>query len=351
MKLNKHISFLLLIGLLTSLSLDIAAKTPKSKKATAEQHTNTSATAVKALSVEQEQQFLYYFYEAQRLIQEEQLEQAWELIQFCYELNPNDPTTNYYVGCFVNVLDQQNDTAALPYFRRAYTLAPDDYWYRYTFILLQTKQKQQQKAAINIMEGVAQRKKKDSDVRELLQHAYATIGNYQNALDIQDQLDSINGYDDMSAMQRYRLNVLMHNEKQAIAEVERYLQTDPDNAQFQVFRLQLYEQTHQPANKMIEAYSAVLRLDPRNLMIMNNLAWNICISDGDLKWAEQLSRTTIMAEPTNAIYLDTYAWIMYHLKDYETALFYIQRAAEHADTQTNKEVLQHYKAIKKKLEK
>lgn len=53
----------------------------------------------------------------------------------------------------------------------------------------------------------------------------------------------------MSAMQRYRLNALMKNSKQAIYEVERYLEENPDNVQFLVFRAQLYEQTHQPAEK------------------------------------------------------------------------------------------------------
>ena len=311
------------------------------------------ATGVQTLyaqmSVEQEQQFLYYFYEAQRLIQAEDLDKAWEVVQFCQELNPNDATTNNYMGCFLEAMHREQD--ALPYFRRAYQLAPDEYWYRYALMLLQTEQKPQQKEAIRLMEGVAAHNKQDADVREMLQKAYIVTGAYKKALAMQEQLDSINGYDAMSAMQRYRLNVLMHNNKQAIAEIERYLDLDPDNGQFQVFRLQLYEQTRQPAAKMVEAYSAVLRFEPRNPMLMNNLAWSLCISGGDLDRAEQLSRMTIMSDPSNPVYLDTYAWIMYHKGDYETAWFYIQRAMEHADAETDKEILSHYKAIQKKQKK
>lgn len=304
-------------------------------------------TVYAQMSVEQEQQFLYYFYEAQRLIQAEDLDKAWEVVQFCQELNPNDATVNNYMGCFLEAMHQD----ALPYFRRAYQLAPDEYWYRYALMLLQTEQKPQQKEAIRLMEGVAAHNKQDADVREMLQKAYIVTGAYKKALAMQEQLDSINGYDAMSAMQRYRLNVLMHNNKQAIAEIERYLDLDPDNGQFQVFRLQLYEQTRQPAAKMVEAYSAVLRFEPRNPMLMNNLAWSLCISGGDLDRAEQLSRMTIMSDPSNPVYLDTYAWIMYHKGDYETAWFYIQRAMEHADAETDKEIRSHYKAIQKKQKK
>ena len=130
---------------------------------------------------------------------------------------------------------------------------------------------------------------------------------YKKALKVQDNLDSINGYNAMSAMQRYRLNALMKNNQQAIYEIERYLEIEPENYQFQVFRMQLYEQTQQPPTKMIAAYDAILRMDPRNIVVMNNLAWNLCIGGGDLNRAEQLSHITIMREPTNPIYLDTYA--------------------------------------------
>ena len=100
---------------------------------------------------------------------------------------------------------------------------------------------------------------------------------------------------------------------------------------------------------MIEAYSALLRFDPNNLMLLNNLAWVLCITERDLDKAEQLSRTTIMKEPSNPIYLDTYAWILYKKAEYETAFFYIQRALEYSNEDTKQEVTEHYNAILKKL--
>ena len=151
----------------------------------------------------------------------------------------------------------------------------------------------------------------------------------------------------MSAMQRYRLNALMKNNQQAIYEIERYLEIEPENYQFQVFRMQLYEQTQQPPTKMIAAYDAILRMDPRNIVVMNNLAWNLCIGGGDLNRATQLSHITIMREPTNPIYLDTYAWILYKKGDYQSALFFIERAIDNSTEVVDKEIKMHYKAIKK----
>lgn len=301
------------------------------------------------LNIERQQQFLYYFYEAQRRIQQEDIATAWELVQFCHALNPNDATVNNYMGVFLEAFKQSDEAVA--YFQRAFELQPNEYWYQYSLYLLQSKDKRKEKTAIRQLEQVAKDNPKDEDVHTLLQKAYIHVGDYKAALQIQNQLDTIMGYNAMSAMQRYRLNALMKDNKQAIYEVDRYLEEDPDNMQFQVFRVQLYEETQQPAEKMVIAYSALLRFEPNNLMIMNNLAWALCISKQDLDRAEQLSRTTIMAAPSNPVYLDTYAWILYTKGDYETAHFYIQRAMEHATSETKKEITDHYNAIVKKLKK
>ena len=112
--------------------------------------------------------------------------------------------------------------------------------------------------------------------------------------------------------------------------------------------MQLYEQTLQSPEKMIVAYEAVLRMDSRNVVVLNNLAWNLCLLGKDMLRAEQLSRTAIMREPSNPIYLDTYGWIMYKLGDCESALFYLERAIEYSGEKVEKEIWQHYKEVTKK---
>ena len=299
------------------------------------------------LTKEQEQQFLYYYYEANRLILLQETEKARPIVEFCYLLNPNDANINNYMGYYAK--EDGNIPEMIAYFKKAYELAPSDYWYNYNVLLLQTEIKDKQLEAINNLKAVAKANKRDEDVHAVLQKAYISLNLLPEALKIQDALDSIHGYNEQSAIQRYRLNTMMGKNKQAIQEIERYLKEEPENYQFHVFRLQLYEQTKQPTAKLIEAYESVLRFDSRNMMWLNNLAWNICISGGDLNKAEELSRTTIMAEPSNSIFLDTYAWILYKKGDYEGAWFYIQRAKEHTTEETDKEIEKHWKAIKRKL--
>ena len=75
------------------------------------------------------------------------------------------------------------------------------------------------------------------------------------------------------------------------------------------------------------------------------------MAEEDLHRAEQLSRSTIMREPSNPIYLDTYAWILYKMGDYESALFYIQRAKDNSKAEQQKEINEHHKAILRKCKK
>lgn len=304
------------------------------------------AKEIPKLSVEEEQQFLYYFYEAERLIQLQQIEQAKPVVEFCYALNPNDATINNYMGLYAKA-EEQTDAMAM-YFRRAYELNPQEYWYNHHVLLLQSDDKKIQQKAVKQMAELTKKDTKNAELHGVLQKAYIVLKQYRQALEVQDRLDSINGYDAMSAMQRYRLNAMMKNNKQAIYEIERYLDIDPDNYQFQVFRMQLYEQTHQPPEKMVPAYEAVLRMDSRNIVVMNNLAWNLCLLGKNLMQAEELSRITIMREPSNPIYLDTYGWIMYQLGDCQSALFYLERAIENSGEKVEKEIETHYKEVKKK---
>ena len=86
--------------------------------------------ATKTLSAEEQQQFLYYFYQAHQLIQKDSLDTAWELMQFCHELNPNDACVNNYMGMFYDAMDRPKE--ALPYFKQAFKLQPDEYWHQYS---------------------------------------------------------------------------------------------------------------------------------------------------------------------------------------------------------------------------
>lgn len=87
------------------------------------------------------------------------------------------------------------------------------------------------------------------------------------------------------------------------------------------------------------AYDSCLQWKADNIGCLNNYAYYLSINNGDLQKAEQMSRKTIEAEPTNGTYLDTYAWILFLEKRYDEALTFIDRAI--ADTSATGVVYDH----------
>ena len=89
------------------------------------------------------------------------------------------------------------------------------------------------------------------------------------------------------------------------------------------------------------AYENALSFNPNNLSVLNNYAYFLAKQNRELKKAERMSAKTIEAEPANAIFLDTYAWIFFMKGELSSARFYIERAIAQ-DGGKNGEIFLHY---------
>lgn len=90
------------------------------------------------------------------------------------------------------------------------------------------------------------------------------------------------------------------------------------------------------------AYDSCLQWKDDNIGALNNYAYYLSLRGEDLHRAEQMSYKTVKAEPQNATYLDTYAWILYMQERYEEAKIYIDQAVKNdTDTVQNSVILEH----------
>ena len=78
--------------------------------------------------------------------------------------------------------------------------------------------------------------------------------------------------------------------------------------------------------KSDEAYEAALKSDPLNDHVLNNYSYFLSLRKQNLPRAVQLAQKLVERNPTNATYLDTYAWVLYVSKDYANAKKYLERA-------------------------
>jgi tetratricopeptide (TPR) repeat protein len=94
-------------------------------------------------------------------------------------------------------------------------------------------------------------------------------------------------------------------------------------------------------DKTFEAYDEALKYNENNVVVLNNYAYFLSLSDKDLEKAERMSAITIKQEPDNSTYLDTYAWIFFKQGNYTLAKFYQESALE-KDKTKSPELTDHY---------
>jgi tetratricopeptide (TPR) repeat protein len=88
------------------------------------------------------------------------------------------------------------------------------------------------------------------------------------------------------------------------------------------------------------AYDSCLVWKEDKISCLNNYAYYLSELDEQLERAEQMSFRTIKAEPQNATYLDTFAWILFKQGRYAEAKIYMDQTLQN-DPEASAVVLEH----------
>lgn len=101
---------------------------------------------------------------------------------------------------------------------------------------------------------------------------------------------------------------------------------------------------HNMGNKAqsFAAYDSCLQWKPDDVVTLNNYAYYLGEEGVNLKKAEEMSAKAVKAEPKNATYLDTYAWVLYKQKRYAEAKIYIDMALKFTADSTNDATLREH---------
>ncbi len=100
--------------------------------------------------------------------------------------------------------------------------------------------------------------------------------------------------------------------------------------------------------KSDEYYEAVLKVDPLNDHVLNNYSYFLSLRNEKLPRAIQLAQKLVERHPTDATYLDTYAWVLYVSKDYTKAKQYLEKALSNP-ANVSGTIIEHYGDVLYKL--
>ena len=93
------------------------------------------------------------------------------------------------------------------------------------------------------------------------------------------------------------------------------------------------------AEEAFAAYDSCLQWKDDNIGCLNNYAYYLSERGERLSEAEEMSYKTVKAEPKNATYLDTYAWILFMQERYAEAKIYIDQALQNMEDSLGNEVI------------
>ena len=120
-------------------------------------------------------------------------------------------------------------------------------------------------------------------------------------------------------------------------------------ADFDSYLGDLYHSTGDIENSFL-AYDRVLNFNPDDALVLNNYAYYLAIRKERLDKAKEMALHAVELEPNNAVYLDTYAWVLYQLADYDAAEAQMAKAIKLLK-QPDKTYFQHYADILEKTGK
>ena len=224
-----------------------------------------------------------------------------------------------------------------------YPLEEQPHAYYYLFLQTQNRENEalaELEAMINI------NPKNEKTWGELIQF-YLSKENYDKTLTLSNE--AINIFPDFP--QFYYFKTIATFQKEKYSETISAAQNGISvlNAENQIFKADLYSimadafyKINLPDSAFV-MYENSLAANPTNLYVLNNYAYYLCLAKRDLRKAENMSAKTVEAEPNNATFLDTYAWILYERESYSLAKLYIEKAISNLkENEQNGVIYDHY---------
>ncbi|HEX8549380.1 MAG TPA: tetratricopeptide repeat protein [Cytophagaceae bacterium] len=136
--------------------------------------------------------------------------------------------------------------------------------------------------------------------------------------------------------------LMKKDSQKAIDALEQGKRLSSTNAALQnEFNVRLGDSYHENKDfgKSDEAYKEALKFDKNNPHVLNNYSYYLSLRRERLEDAKTMSFKLVTQYPDNSTYLDTYAWVLYMMKEYQEARKYLEIAVKKSNNGT---IVEHY---------
>jgi tetratricopeptide (TPR) repeat protein len=212
--------------------------------------------------------FDYYFYEGIRLKNDQKPDEALETFRMCLSIDSLDADAQSETGILYSLLGLNDD--ALKCLEKAVRLDPGNWWYNVQLISLDADLKNWKKCIV-IATELQKRFPNKEQVYSMLASFYKETKEYDKAISAFDKLESLQGIDQSTSIEKYSLYYLLNKEKKANAEIDKLINKFPTESRYKVLRGDIYMKQKMP-EKAFEIYQQVLKGDPQNAYVYVSLS-------------------------------------------------------------------------------
>lgn len=88
-------------------------------------------------------------------------------------------------------------------------------------------------------------------------------------------------------------------------------------------------------------FDKALQINPNDEQVLNNYAYFLSLEKRNLEKAKEMAAKVVKRFPENGTFLDTYAWVLFQLGEYEDAYLYMKKALR-SETEPSGVLLEHF---------
>jgi tetratricopeptide (TPR) repeat protein len=237
-------------------------------------------------------------------------------------------TTDWQVKMYLGAIAMmnRNDSVAIAYFETAAELAPwnAEAWTRLGGLLFDNKRF---KDVVTTLSHVVSKFPEEFGINLILGLSYLQLEQYRDAEPCLEKAVELNGKD-LNALSAYSYTLSKVKEfPKSIEILRRALALDSANVDLMA-NLGLIYDDQEMWNECDSVYTAALKINPDNALILNNYAYSLSKRSIKLNEALDMVSRALKKEPTNSSYLDTKGWIYFQLKKYPEAKELIEKSLQ-----------------------
>ena len=249
------------------------------------------AAADKELSPAEQRKFDYYFYEGLKLKQDGKYDAAYDLFNYCLEIDSTAAPVLYELSSFYVQMNKAD--RAVEMLRRAAQDEPENFTYQMALANVSRNLGMFTEAAEQY-EKLAREYPEKPELYYYLGESRTQEGELGKAIEAYDALENIMGMNEALSMQKFKLYASLNEEDKAFAEIEKLAAKYPGEARYQLLIGDLYLEKEEH-DKALKAYLRAHEIDPADPRYIVSMA-NYYEATGDKAAAEQEIRNALVSE-------------------------------------------------------